>query len=154
MPRKQRKIFRSLLFVALILLGVLMFALGRAPALHGESGGPSVSNASPEISGPVTQRNFNRDHDMTVELISVGPDGFDPKNITRPGGRFLLAINNRSGLEELTVQLRREDGTLLREARVNRKQPNWRSIVNLPEGTYQLTEANHSDWVCRIVIYR
>ena len=163
--------FRLLLMSAFSLSTALMLAL--APVYYAKSGGPSVSipildlplvregarqndvsqiDAFRETSGTVTQRDFRRDHNMTVEMISVGPDGFQPAGLTRPSGRFLLALNNRSGLKELTFQLLREDGKLMQEARVNPKQPNWRSLVNLPAGTYRLTEVSHPHWLCNIVI--
>lgn len=163
--------FRLLLVSAFSLSAALMLAL--APVFYAESGGPSIStpmldpplvsegasqndvsqiDAFRGTSGTVTQRDFRRDHNMTVEMISVGREGFQPATLTRPSGRFLLAINNRSGLKELTFQLLREDGTLMQEARVNPKQPNWRSLVNLPAGTYRLTELSHADWLCKIVI--
>ena len=163
--------FRLLLVSAFSLSAALMLAL--APVFYAESGGPSIStpmldpptvsdgasqndvsplDAFPGTSGTGTQRSFKRDHNMTVEMISVGPDGFQPAGLTRPSGRFLLGINNRSGVEELTFQLIRDDGTLMQEARVNRKQPNWRRLVNLPAGTYRLTEVSHAEWVSRIVI--
>jgi hypothetical protein len=85
-------------------------------------------------------------------MISVGPNGFQPTSLTRPSGRFLLAINNRSGLEELSIHLMREDGTLMQKARVDSKQPNWRSLVNLPPGAYRLIETSREDWICTIVI--
>lgn len=170
MSRDENKLFWPLLVVVLGLSGGLMFAFGRGPVLYVESNGstpiisPSLvsghanqkdvseTNGSTGTSGSVRQRNFNRYHDMTVEMISVGPDGFEPTSLTRPSGRFLLAINNRSGLKELTFQLIREDGRLMQEARVDPKQPNWRSLVNLPAGAYRLTETSHADWVCTIVI--
>lgn len=173
MSRNKRGLFWPLLVAVFVLSGALMFAFGRAPILHFKSGGPSISppilgpslvsgrpsekdvsetHGSNATSGSVTQRNFRRDHDMTVEMISVGPEGFQPVGLTRPSGRFLLAINNRSGLKELTFQLVREDGTVMHEVRVNPKQPNWRSLVNLPAGTYRLTELSHADWLCKIVI--
>jgi len=150
----KKKLFWILLFVVLSLSGGLIFAFGGGLVLRAESSQKGVfeTNNSTEPSGTVTQRDFNRDHDLTVEMISVGPDGFRPTSLTRPAGRFLLGINNRSGLRELTFQLIREDGRLMQEARVNPKQPNWRSLVNLPAGTYQLTETSHADWGCRIVI--
>ena len=150
----KKKLFWILLLVVLSLSGGLIFAFGRGLILHVESNQKVVSETinPTETSGTVTQRDFNRDHDLTVEMISVGPDGFRPTSLTRPAGRFLLGINNRSGLRELTFQLIREDGRLMQEARVNPKQPNWRSLVNLPAGTYQLTETSHADWGCRIVI--
>ena len=155
MSRNKKRLFWPLLVVNLILSGALMFAFGRAPVFPAQDSGPSISTANGAVTGTpatVTQRHFRRDHDMTVEMISVGPDGFQPANLTRPSGRFLLAINNRSGLKELTFQLLREDDRLMQEARVDPKQPNWRSLVNLPAGTYRLTETSHAEWVCRIVI--
>ena len=146
MSHNENKLFWPLLLLVLSLSGGLMFAFGGVIGLSSET------NNSKETSGTATQRDFNRYHDLTVEMISVGPDGFQPTNLTRPAGRFLLGINNRSGLRELTFQLTREDGRLMQEARVNPKQPNWRSLVNLPVGTYRLTEINHADWACTIVI--
>lgn len=154
MSRNEKKLFWPLLVLSLSLTGALVFAFGRTPVLR-EDSGPSISSpngAFPEPPATVTQRHFRRDHNMTVEMISVGPDGFQPANLTRPSGRFLLAINNRSGLKELTFRLIREDGRLMQEARVDPKQPNWRSLVNLPAGTYRLTETSHGEWVCRMVI--
>ena len=45
-----------------------------------------------------------------AELITTTPAGFEPTEITRPHGRFLLAIDNRSGLDELDLYLERETG--------------------------------------------
>jgi hypothetical protein len=172
MSHNEKKLFRPLLVVVFSLTAALIFAFGRAPVLYVGSGGTSIPtpivgppvsgranqddvsavDGSTGISGSVSQRNFRRDHDMTVEMISVGPEGFAPATLTRPSGRFLLAINNRSGLKELTFQLLREDGMLIQEARLNPKQPNWRSLVNLPPGRYRLTETSHADWLCTIVM--
>lgn len=150
----KNKLFWTLLLVVLSLSGGLIFAFGQGLVLHLESNHEAVfeTNNSTEPSRTVMQRDFNRYHDLTVEMISVGPDGLRPASLTRPAGRFLLGINNRSGLKELTFQLTSEDGKLMQEARVNPKQPNWRSVVNLPVGTYQLTETTHADWACTIVI--
>lgn len=89
---------------------------------------------------------------MEVELITVRPHGFVPAEITRPQGRFLLGINNRSGLEEVDLRLFREAGGVVREVRVNRKKPDWRELVNLPPGRYVLKEAARPGWACRITI--
>ena len=169
MSHNANRLLLSLL-VLLILSGALIFALGqkRAPNLRGgatevptlrplpalASLNQSYNSHTPSIpiSGVQTQRDFNRYHDMTVEMISIKPDGFESSKLTRPSGRFLLAINNRSGLKELTFHLIRADGKLMQEARVDSKQPKWRSLVNLPPGMYQLTETTHADWICTIEI--
>jgi len=36
--------------------------------------------------------------DFEAELITITPHGFEPREIMRPQGRFLLMIDNRSGV--------------------------------------------------------
>jgi hypothetical protein len=92
--------------------------------------------------------------DIQAELITVAPHGFEPQELTRPRGRFLLMIDNRSGLETVALRLTREDGPRVREMRVPREEPDWSEVVDLDPGRYLLTEANHSGWVCVITISR
>jgi len=80
------------------------------------------------------------------------PRGFEPTEITRPAGRFILVVNNRSWLEEIELRLEREDGNRVREVRRHKNKPDWRDVVDLPPGQYVLKEANHPDWACRITI--
>jgi hypothetical protein len=78
--------------------------------------------------------------------------GFEPAQIARPPGRFLLAVDNRTGLGEVEFRLEREHGARLREVHVNRRGRGWREPVSLPPGTYRLTEATHPEWVCLVTI--
>lgn len=89
---------------------------------------------------------------VETEIITLKPTGFEPSQITRPAGRFFLAITNRSGLEEVSLRLTAEGGNKVKESRVLRKKPRWRDLVDLPPGHYTLTEANHPEWVCQITI--
>lgn len=92
---------------------------------------------------------------LESERITVRPTGFEPAEITRPAGRVLLAVNDRSGLGALTLRLDAGPGVRLREVRVpqdTRGRHEWRQVVNFPPGTYVVTEANHPGWVCRITI--
>jgi len=98
---------------------------------------------------PITQ---NRIADFESEIITVTPHGFEPRALTRPAGRFLLLIDNRSGLPEFSPALSLLGGIQVRTMQIPREQPNWSDIVDLPPGTYVLTEANHSRWLCRITI--
>jgi hypothetical protein len=86
------------------------------------------------------------------ELITLRHDGFQPKEITRPQGRFFLAIDNRSGLEEVTLRLDHETGNRVKETKVLKEKPKWRGLLDLPPGHYLVTEADHPDWVCRLTI--
>jgi len=85
-------------------------------------------------------------------LITLKSDGFDPSEIRPQTGRFLLSIDNRSGVAELVLKLSRADGTLLKELRVSGVGGDWNEAFDLPPGTYRLVEATHSNWICVIIV--
>lgn len=96
---------------------------------------------------------------LEMERITITPRGFEPGRITRPVGGFLLAVDNRSGLQSARLQLYPFNGEIsgepwldslrltpppLFDVAVPREQPGWRALENLPPGNYALTEANHA----------
>jgi hypothetical protein len=85
-------------------------------------------------------------------LITITPGGFNATEITSPPIPFFLLIENRSGLSELSLRLDRLAGNRLRQVSVGREQPDWSDLLDLTPGSYVLSEANHSDWNCRITI--
>jgi hypothetical protein len=89
---------------------------------------------------------------LEAELVTIRPHGFEPKEITRPKGRFILAVDNRSGLEEVNLRLDQVAGNRLHQVRVPREHLDWSEVFDLHPGNYVLTEANHPNWVCRITI--
>jgi hypothetical protein len=89
---------------------------------------------------------------IEAELITITPRGFEPAEITRSKGRFLLAVDNRSGLDEVTLRLDRVAGNRLREVNVPRKELDWSEAFDLNPGQYVLSEANHPQWICRLTI--
>jgi hypothetical protein len=51
---------------------------------------------------PVLTATQGRPHsNMEAELITVTPNGFEPLEINRPKGSFLLMVQNRSGLPDV-----------------------------------------------------
>lgn len=88
---------------------------------------------------------------IDAELVTLRPAGFEPAEISRAGGRFLLAVNNRSGLEGLTLRLATESGARERDVNLGRRL-RWRERLNLSPGDYALTVAGRPDWTCRITI--
>lgn len=91
---------------------------------------------------------------LEAERITIRPTGFEPVEINRPAGRFLLAVNDRSGRDSVVITLLRESGERLHEVRM-RERPRkheWRQVVNLPPGRYVLREAGHPAWMCRITL--
>lgn len=124
-----------LLFLLLAISGTLIVA-----GLKAES--------SKSLSKPETQDQRSRQPE--TEIVTVTPTGFEPGEITRSQGRFLLAIDNRTGLEELQLYLERETGSRVSLSR--KRKLAWREAIDLPPGRYSLRAANDQSWHCRITI--
>ena len=88
---------------------------------------------------------------LEMERVTITPTGFEPKVLTRGPGRFLLAVDNRSGQDDLTLHLDGQTGRL-RTQRASRSKASWREVLELAPGDYLLREANHREWSCRITI--
>jgi hypothetical protein len=85
-------------------------------------------------------------------IITLRPTGFEPKEITRSRGLFLLVVNNRSNNPDVLLRLDRETGQREHEERVKGGKLDWRKPFDLHPGRYLLSEAYHPEWVCRITI--
>jgi len=91
---------------------------------------------------------------VQVELITITSTGFEPTELTRPNGRFLLAIDNRSGLDDIQFYFERETGGPVNVPLNHRSKLAWRDIIDLQPGTYILRARNDDSWRCRITITR
>lgn len=85
------------------------------------------------------------------EIITITPRGFEPTQITRPAGEFILMVENRSG-QLSDLRLAHEAGERLHEMRASREEPDWNELMDLHPGHYVLTDANHPAWVCHVTI--
>src|SRR6266481_3782517 len=72
---------------------------------------------------------------IRTELITIRPTGFDPTEIRLTDGQFRIAVDNKSGLDEVTLRLTREGGARVREMHLPLGQLKWREKLNLPDGT-------------------
>jgi len=108
-----------------------------------------ISRAMPVAVANTAQATSNAPAE--VEMIDLRPSGFEPRDVTRPAGRFLLGVNNRTGLADLSFVLVHESGRSVGGKRLN-KLKTWRQVLDLHPGRYVLREANHRDWLCRITI--
>jgi hypothetical protein len=89
---------------------------------------------------------------VEVSVVTLRPQGFDPKEITRTEGRLILVVNDRTGLDEVSLNIDRQGGSRLRNIQVERKRKTWGDIIELTPGEYLITEAGHPDWTCRITV--
>ena len=103
-------------------------------------------------SGSSNVENQGASDRVEAELLVLRADGFKPKEISRPPGRFLLALQNHSSEEEPSLLLKRETGDAVREVRLSRKQSKFKEFLHLPPGRYVLVETKHPDWSCTITI--
>ena len=148
-PIKLRVLVLTAASALLVLSGLAAAAHAWRAAAPKKTVLPEVVNALPASAVPQRARHIA---DFESELITITPHGFEPQEITRPRGRFLLMIDNRSGLSATSLALTREAGERTHEMRVPREEPNWSDVVNLPPGRYVLTESDHPRWACRITI--
>jgi hypothetical protein len=86
-----------------------------------------------------------------VELITLRPAGFEPAEISRSKGPFVLFVDDRSGKEQTSLELKRMNGERLRAISLQRKKSEWNDVVDLPPGTYVLQDGN-SESRCQITI--
>ena len=84
--------------------------------------------------------------------VTLRRTGFEPEEITRPQGKFLLLVDNVTGLGEMTFRLLRQNGSTERDLTPRRDRFRLRQVVDLPLGQYTLVEADHPDWICHITI--
>lgn len=89
---------------------------------------------------------------IQVERVTVTATGFDPDQITRPAGQVIIAVDNRSGLDEVWLRLDREGGERLVDTHVEKEKLDWRGRMTLAPGRYRITEAEHPDWICLITV--
>lgn len=90
--------------------------------------------------------------DLEVELVTLRPFGFEPTEISRRKGGFILFVDDRTGKEGSLLRLKRVTGESLRDVETNRKGSGWRDVFDLPPGNYVLTDAGNPDSSCRIII--
>ena len=99
------------------------------------------------ISDPHARAQQGGRDEVRIELTN---SGFNPNGIQHAPGTVAIAVENSVLSGEYTLRLKAEDGTVLNEFRVEKGSSAW--TVTLQTGTYTLTETNHPDWTCRIVI--
>ena len=125
-----------LLLVFLLLSGTLIWARWKPPELR--------SSSPVQTQPPNTQ--------LETELVTITPSGFEPAEITRPQGRFMLAVDNRSGLEDVDLYLERETAGRVNVAFSRKGKLAWRDTFDFPPGVYILRAANDESWRCAITI--
>ena len=89
---------------------------------------------------------------MEVEPITLRPYGFEPAEVKRPKGAFVLFVEDRSGRSNTSLRLQRLRGDQVRDVRTSRMKSEWHDVVNLPAGDYILIDDSNPEARCQITI--
>ena len=100
---------------------------------------------------PPPQHSEKQDR-LETELITLQPTGFEPNEIRRPQGAFILGVDNRAGIESIELQFMRADGQRVNALQTPKRKVSWREVVDLPPGQYLLSVAHHPEWTCTVTI--
>lgn len=136
----------ALRLLPLIVLLLVSTTLILARLDHGSS--KSVHPSDPKAaSGMMAQSQGRRSPvQYETEVVTITPTGFEPGEITRAKGPFILAIENRSGLDEVEFYFERETGSRL-DLRLSRKRKlAWHEVMDLSPGNYILRAVDYNDW--------
>ena len=158
MSATQRKLFWPALIVVAAVFAALLVVSARTKATRPPIG--ETSNVTPPASTVTTKnetvsplQHDSRKDGPEGEIVAVQRNGFEPNQITRQAGEFLLLIDNRSGLDEIQVRLEPlVDRERVHDVSLTKRAYSWNTILNLPPGEYALTEVSHPEWTCRITL--
>ena len=89
---------------------------------------------------------------IRAELVTAFPYGFEPEELTRPVGPFMLCVDNRAGTEALSLQLISGANSPVYAAPIQRGKSSTHQMLNLAPGQYVLRESSHPGWQCTITI--
>lgn len=128
---------------------VALFVLVISLVAYGKFGGYSTSGPGVTAHAIPTQRESDNPE---VELITLRPEGFEPMQIARPKGPFVLVVDDRSGKEGSALSLQRVKGERLRDLSTNRKKSEWYDLVDLPPGDYLLSDTENPERRCQITL--
>lgn len=154
-PEKPSARFYVLAASVLILVSVMSLWASAKVGWLGPT--PSNSHQVPQQQlvlnvTPVHRAASQAPSDITVETITLTPQGFQPNKIERAAGKFLLGIDNRIKPEEFSFEILRENGHKAHKLRLEKGQIRLRKLLSLPEGKYVLRAVDHPEWTCSIVL--
>jgi hypothetical protein len=144
---------RGLVLCALLLpTAIVLTAFGFARSKTNRASMATTDSVHPAASVAVTLQRNSSTTLLDAEHITLRSTGFEPNEITRPAGRFLLAVDNLTSMGEMSFRLLHQSGTRLRDFPATKGRFRLRQVVDLPPGRYALVEAKHPDWICRVII--
>lgn len=145
--RLSKTSFIALCFLALFVLGA--FAIGKQQWFSPKP----VPAAKVALVSAAVQAKKDPANKIEVELLTLTERGFEPKTLTRPKGKFLLAVETRTGLDQtLTLSLADDKKNRLKEYKAHGSRKGWTNIFDLNPGQYVVSVAEYPNWQCSITV--
>lgn len=114
---------------------------------------PAQGKASAPAQGQAGARQPGRPETRIIShLLTLRQRGFDQAEVSWPKGRFFITVNNLTNVNELNLQLDRQTGGRVKEAKLKMRRERSLGVFDMTPGVYLLTEAGHPGWACRITI--
>jgi hypothetical protein len=145
------KTHRTASSVVVLATLLFVFSAGTAMSRASKAGTPDTTSFSRESQQTSASTAARVKEKIGSESIAITRYGFEPREISRVGGRFFLSVENNSGVSPLVLRVTAQTGRALKEFTLTRDQLDWADEVNLPEGQYTVTEVNRG-WTCRLTI--
>lgn len=137
----------------LTLLLVLVAGIVTSALLITVSGHSGFRTATTEKSNSsATAVQGKKDQRLEIETVTITPDGFEPQQLERTAGPFILSITNQSGVDALNLRIETEQHARFREKSLPLITPDWRERIDPPPGKYIFTEENHPEWTLTFII--
>ena len=90
---------------------------------------------------------LQRDEKAEVEIVTITPDGFYPRKLSRGPGPFVLFIENRAAIRgDLDLKLETDSKVLAKAMQIKDRQLEVGELVRLPVGIYTLSLTGKSKY--------
>jgi hypothetical protein len=109
-------------------------------------------HSSKKVTSPVLTPQVKKDQKLEIETVTITSEGFEPQQLERPAGPFILSVVNRSGVDALNVRIETEQHGRFREKSLPQLTPYWRERIDPYPGRYIITEENHPEWTLTLII--
>jgi|GEM_PF-2033417 len=109
-------------------------------------------HSSKKVTGSVLTPQGKKDQKLEIEAVTITPEGFEPQQLERTAGPFILSVTNQSGVDALNVRIETEQHDRFREKTLPLITPYWRERIDPPKGKYIITEENHPEWTLTLII--
>jgi hypothetical protein len=113
-----------------------------------------ISNLSSGVIHGNEKQTNEGSSNIQVVLLALRPEGFEPAEMQLPQGNYLFVVKNRTGLDEVNVRLVNENSQQILTAKVGSRGRDLKHRIEVAPGTYRLSETDHPDWTCTIVVTR